>query len=418
LKIPLPQLGTVVLTVLLPVLLVAGIWLGGHPEDLPGFVQSTFVADHDTHVVNEALGRIVKDYYRPISAAQLSNASLAGAVASLHDRFSHYLTPSEYRSFDKPESFSGIGVEVDPDSRGLRIVQVFNGSPAAQAGLKPEELILAVNNRRLAGLPEAKAAALVKGPPDTTVTLSVQRAGGVAQHAAGGTQHAGGGGSAHPQPRTVTVTRATISEPVVASATRTVHGIKLGIVELAEFSAGAHLEVREAVEHELHGEHVRGLLLDLRGNPGGLVEEARLIASIFLPRGAVVVSTRGRVQPSQTLRAEGGAIPASVPMVVLVDRDTASAAEIVTAALQDHQRATVVGTHTFGKGVFQEEQPLSNGGALDITVGEYFTPDGRNLGGGGVREGAGITPEVAVPQGVDGLHGLTVALQTLAAKVG
>ncbi len=104
-------------------------------------------------------------------------------------------------------------------------------------------------------------------------------------------------------------------------------------------------------------------------------------------------------------------------MVVLVDENTASAAEIVTAALQDHRRATVVGTHTFGKGVFQEEEPLSNGGALDITVGEYFTPNGRNLGGGGVKQGAGITPEVLVPHGVDSNHGLEVALRTLAAKV-
>jgi carboxyl-terminal processing protease len=402
LKSRLPQPITAVLAVLLPVLLVVGIWLGGHPEDLPGFAQSTLVANHNTRVVNEALGRIVKDYYRPISEAQLSNASLAGAVASLNDRFSHYLTPAEYRSFDRPESFSGIGVEVDPDPRGLRIVQVFNGSPAAHVGLQPEELILAVNGRRLAGLPETTATGLVKGPADTAVTLRMQRA---------------GVRGARLRTRTVTLTRATVSEPVVASTTRTVNGVKLGIVALAEFSAGAHVEVREAVEHELHAEHVRGLLLDLRGNPGGLVEEAQRIASIFLPRGAVVVSTRGRVQPSQTLRAEGGAIPISVPMTVLVDRNTASAAEIVTAALQDHGRATVVGTHTFGKGVFQEEQPLSNGGALDITVGEYFTPNGRNLGGGGVREGAGITPEVAVPQGVDGPRGVAVALRTLAAKV-
>ena len=118
-----------------------------------------------------------------------------------------------------------------------------------------------------------------------------------------------------------------------------------------------------------------------------------------------------------TLSATGDAIPTSIPMVVLVDSNTASASEIVTAALQDHHRATVVGTHTFGKGVFQEEEPLSNGGALDITVGEYFTPNGRNLGGGGVKQGAGITPEVLVPNGVDTPHGLAVALNTLAAKV-
>jgi carboxyl-terminal processing protease len=105
-------------------------------------------------------------------------------------------------------------------------------------------------------------------------------------------------------------------------------------------------------------------------------------------------------------------------VVVLVDHNTASASEIVTAALQDHRRATIVGTHTYGKGVFQELEPLSGGGAIKITVGEYYTPNGRNLGGSGVKEGAGVTPEVVVAHGIDSEHGLEVALRTLAAKVG
>jgi carboxyl-terminal processing protease len=389
--------------VLLLALVAAGIWWGGHPEDLPGFMQRTFVANRGTRVVDEALARIHREYYRPVGEAQLSNASISGAVASLGDPFSHYLTPKELGEFDHPGSFSGIGVEVNPNPKGLQIVQVFDSTPASRAGLKPEDLIVAVNGRSLAGLPEDDATSLVKGAPDTDVTLRVEEPG----HSTG-----------HPRTRTVTLTRATISEPVVASIARKVHGIPLGVVALAEFSAGAHAEVLEAVEHELQQEHARGLVLDLRSNPGGLVEEARLIASFFLPRGAVVVTTRGRVQPTQVLRAVGGTIPASIPMVVLVDRDTASAAEILTGALQDHHRATVVGTHTFGKGVFQEEQSLANGGALDITVGEYFTPNGHNLGGGGVHEGAGITPEVKVPAKlVDTPHGLAVALETLAAKV-
>ena len=137
-------------------------------------------------------------------------------------------------------------------------------------------------------------------------------------------------------------------------------------------------------------------MFDLRANGGGLVEEARLIASLFIAHGTIV-STRGRTQPSETITATGDPLAPTIPMVVLVDHNTASSSEIVTAALQDHRRATVVGTHTFGKGVFQEEEPLSNGGALDITVGEYFTPNGRNLGGGGVKQGAGITPEVPLP---------------------
>jgi carboxyl-terminal processing protease len=151
------------------------------------------------------------------------------------------------------------------------------------------------------------------------------------------------------------------------------------------------------------------------GSGGGLVEEARLTASVFIAKGTIV-STRGRSQPSQLLTATGHAIAPSIPVVVLVDGNTASAAEIVAAALQDHRRAMVVGTHTFGKGVFQEEQPLSNGGALDLTVGEYFTPAGRNLGGGGIKQGAGVRPEVVVREGVDTSHGLDVALRTLAGK--
>ena len=156
---------------------------------------------------------------------------------------------------------------------------------------------------------------------------------------------------------------------------------------------------------------MRGIVFDLRANGGGLVEEARLIASLFIAHGTIV-STRGRTQPSETITATGDPIAPTIPMVVLVDHNTASSSEIVTAALQDHHRATVVGTHTFGKGVFQEEEPLSNGGALDITVGEYFTPDGRNLGGGGVKQGAGITPEVPLANNVvDTPQGLDAALK-------
>ncbi|HEX3510084.1 MAG TPA: S41 family peptidase [Solirubrobacteraceae bacterium] len=392
------QSRSALLAALLPILLVAGLWLGGHPEHLPGFLRNAFVANQQTRVVDEAIGRITHDYYRHVSGGQLSNASIAGAVASLGDRFSHYLTPGEYREFSSPPHFTGIGVDVGPDRLGLLIARVFDSSPAARAGLTPGELIVAVNGRKLAGMSADAAAELIKGPPGTDVTIELQAAG------------------AHGSRRSVKITRATISEPVVASLIRAVHGVKLGVVALATFSPGAHGEVHEAVEH-VRKEGARGLVLDLRGNGGGLVEEAQLIASNFVEKGTIV-STRGRTQPSQTLVALGDAIPASIPMVVLVDSNTASAAEIVTAALQDHHRATVVGTHTFGKGVFQEEEPLSNGGALDITVGEYFTPNGRNLGGGGVKQGAGITPEVRVAKpAVDTNAGLDAALRTLAAKV-
>jgi carboxyl-terminal processing protease len=384
-----------VLVAMLPVWLVAGVWLGGHPSDLPGFLRGPFEANHETEVTAEAITAIAHDYYRPLSASQLASASIAGAVASLNDPFSNYLSPSEFHGFAVSGHFSGVGVQVEARPLGLLIERVFNASPAERAGLQRGETIVAVDGRSLRGLSQQAASELIRGPPGTDVKLTIQQ---------GGAR------------RLVTITRETISEPVVASEMRTVAGKKVAVVALATFSDGVHGEVREAVQRALDA-GAQGIVFDLRHNGGGLVSEARLVTSIFVPSG-VVVTMRARTQPPLTLNVAGGAIPASIPVVVLVDRDTASAAEIVTAALQDHHRATVVGTHTFGKGVFQELEPLSNGGALDITVGEYFTPNGRNLGGGGVKEGAGITPEVPVSQqAVDTEAGLNVALGTLAAKL-
>ena len=159
-------------------------------------------------------------------------------------------------------------------------------------------------------------------------------------------------------------------------------------------------------------------MLDLRANGGGLVEEAQLIASIFIPKRHDRRPRAGARSRRRRSSATGDAIPASIPVVVLVDANTASASEIVTAALQDHHRATVVGTHTFGKGVFQEEEPLSNGGALDITVGEYFTPERPQPRRRRRQAGRGHHPRSAGRRsGVDTPHGLAVALDTLAAKV-
>jgi carboxyl-terminal processing protease len=384
---------------LLVVVLLGGVWLGGHPDDLPGFARDAFVADHQQRLIDVAAERIQHDYYRRVSGSELVNASITGMVADLHDRFSQYLAPREYRTFLRSSSqqFSGVGMTVENVSRGLRVVEVFDQSPAHRAGIAPGDVITAVNGRSIAHLAEDAATSLIKGKPGTNVRLTLLRGG---------------------HTRTVNVTRATVSVPVVASRMYTSGGNKVGWVALEEFNAGAHGEVRTAIDRLLK-QGARGLVFDLRDNGGGLVEEAQLVASAFLPEGAVIVTTRGRTQPTETLTASGSPIPARIPLEVLVNRATASAAEIVTGALQDHKRAIVVGTHTFGKGVFQEVTQLPNGGALKITVGEYFTPNGRNLGGGGIREGAGITPDISVrAQRVPG-HDPTLdaGLRAVAAKL-
>ena len=287
-------------------------------------------------------------------------------------------------------------MEVVKVAAGLRVVRTYADSPARGAGIGAGDVIVAVDGRSLAGTSSAKGSDRIKGRPGTKVTLSVRHAGKV---------------------RKVALERARVTVPVVSSRVRTVAGDKLGVVRLSTFSSGAHGEVRSALE-KLVGRHVRGIVFDLRGNGGGLVTEAQLIASAFLEDGTIV-TTRGRAVETQTLKALGKAVVPDLPLVVLVDHDSASASEIVTGALQDRKRATVVGVRTFGKGVFQTILELSNGGALDITAGQYFLPSGRNLGGKGVKTGAGIEPDVRAKDDPKTKpdEGLAKALRVLAGKV-
>jgi carboxyl-terminal processing protease len=382
------------------VVLVVGLWIGGrHPGWLPGPARSVLVGDDDTAAVREAIDRIADTYYRPISKSKLSDDAIAGVVAKLDDRFSNYFDPQEYRRFKQSQNseFSGVGLQVSEHPRGLRVEAVYDGSPAKRAGLRPGDVILAANGHKLAGLSQEESVALVKGPPGTQVRLTWNSDG-------------------HRRARTVT--RSTVTVPVVASQLRRADGCKVGVVRLAQFSSGAHGEVGAALRR-LKDRGAKAFVLDLRANGGGLVSEAQLVASEFLSDGPIV-TTRGRAVREQTLRATGDPIVPRAPTVVLVDGGTASASEIVTGALQDRGRARVVGERTFGKGVFQEVLELSNGGALDITAGQYFTPKGRNLGGKGVATGKGIAPDVRAKDNPDTARdeGLDRAVAVVGSKCG
>jgi carboxyl-terminal processing protease len=376
------------------VLLSVGIYLGGHPEDLPGPIRNALVSD-DVKTTQEAFDVIRQDYYRKVKTSTLVNSGISGAVDSLHDRFSTYLDPTAYKRFLEQSSgrFSGIGTEVVPDKAGLRVTRVFPGTPAAKAGIKVGDRIVAVGGTSIAGKPVQQTTSLIRGRPGTFVQITVV-------------------GGKPPARRTVRVARAQVSTPAVTSRLRTVKGVKIGYDAVAGFTTGVHGELRRAVERQ-RAAGAKGVLIDMRNNGGGLLNEAVLLSSIFIEHGRIV-STKGRMpRANRVYDATGGALKGSFPIVVLVNHDTASAAEIVTAALQERRGAKVVGTRTFGKGVFQEVREMSNGGALDITVGQYFTPNGRNLGGGGVKEGAGIAPNIPVP---DPKRQLDVALNTLAAE--
>jgi carboxyl-terminal processing protease len=388
---------TPLLLVLAPVLLIAGIWLGGHPTNLPGFARDAFVGDSEGQLYDEALDTIADNYYREVDKDKLFDKGMAAGVKSLDDRFSAYFDPKQYKEFEEATdgAFEGVGMNVAEVEPGLRVLTVFDDSPAKSGGIRSGDVITAVDGHSLAGKTSEQATTLIKGPAGTPVTLTVVR------------------GKA--APRDVRLVRAKVDVPVVESEMEQSGGRKIAHVRLSSFTSGAHGEVRDAVD-KLLGKGAQGVVLDLRNNGGGLLNEAVLISSIFIDDGTIV-STDGRTRPKRVFEATGDAIDPKIPVAVLVNGESASASEIVTGALQDRHRAEVVGTHTFGKGVFQEVRRLSNGGALDITVGEYFTPSGRNLGGGGVKQGAGIQPDVKAeddPKTKNRDEALDVAVKTVA----
>lgn len=367
--------GAVAFAGALVAVLAAGLWLGGHPRLLPDPLRDVFVAE-PAGLVAEAAEAIGDNYFRPVGEKELGNASLQGMVRELRrrhgDRFTEYFSPESLESFNQQIEgrFSGIGLSVVEVKQGLRVAQVFPRSPADKAGVEVGDTVVSVEGEPIAGQGSGEATKKIKGPEGTEVTIGVRD---------GETEKV----------RELTLTRAEVTLPNVSSRIKKIDGHELGYVRFLSFSEGAHAALGQEVE-KVQEKGAEGIVLDLRHNGGGLLGEAVRSASLFLPEGEVVVSTKSRSQGEDVHETGDGRVT-SLPLVVLIDRGTASAAEILTAALAGNGDATVVGTRSFGKGVFQEEQPLANGGALKLTVGEYFTPEGVNL-----AESRGVRPDVKV----------------------
>jgi carboxyl-terminal processing protease len=385
--------------VALALALGVGLWFGGHPAKLPDFLRERFVAE-PAGLTGEAAELIKDNYFRSVGNTELENSSLQGMVRELrrrhHDRFSDYFSPESLASFNEQIEghFSGIGLEVRPAKKGLLVAKIFAHSPADEGGIKTGEVIAAVDGESIAGLDSGAATAKIKGPEGTEVTVSVL------DPKSGKT-------------RDVALTRARVTLPNVSSQVKKVGGRELGYVRMLSFSEDSHDQLAHGVR-KVEGEGAEGIVLDLRGNPGGLLDEAVAGASLFLPAGEVVVSTKSRTQGDSVHKTSGDRL-SELPLVVLIDRDTASAAEILTAALADDGDATVVGTRSYGKGVFQEEKDLANGGALKLTVGEFFTPDGANL-----ARTNGVHPEIRIADNprTAADEAKQRALEVLAGKVG
>lgn len=367
--------GGVAFAVVSAAALAAGLWLGGHPGSLPEPLREVFISE-PAGLAAEASEALEESYFEPVGEDELANASLQGMVRELRrrhgDRFTEYFSPEALQSFNEQIEgrFSGIGLSVVEVKRGLRVASVFPRSPAMKAGIEAGDTVVSVEGESLAGVSSSEATSKIKGQEGTEVTIGVRD---------------GKSGKV----RELTLTRAEVALPNVSSKVEVVDGRELGYVRFLSFSEGAHALLARAVR-KVQREGAEGIVLDLRHNGGGLLDEAVLAAGLFLPEGDVVVSTDSRSEGKTVHKTVGGQI-SKRPLVVLIDGGTASAAEILAAALADNRGAETIGTRSFGKGLFQEEQELANGGALKLSVGEFFTPEGVNL-----AESHGVHPDVRV----------------------
>ena len=309
-------------------------------------------------VLDDAAAQIVGSSLLPVDKDALDAAAIKAMLATAGDQWGSW---AEGDAGDG--AYAGVGIWLRRSGTALVVSQVAADSPARRSGIAVGDELRAVDGRPTAGLSPAEVAGALRGTPGTTVHLVVVHGAAV---------------------RTLALTRAEVPALEVTSAMLS-GGV--GRITVPSFSRGTGRQVRDALSH-LVGTHAQGVVLDLRGDPGGLLTEAVETASAFLDGGTVVTYTR-RGGDETTLDAEAAG-NTTVPVVVLVDGGTASAAEVVAGALQDRGRAVVVGSRTFGKGTVQEPKPLPDGSALALTVARYHLPSGRSV------EGVGIEPDIEV----------------------
>lgn len=358
-------------------LLVVAVFTAGAGLERAGALPGREVAGEpsaagDFGLIREAWDLLHTEY---VGASELDSKALvyaaidALAEATGDTGHTRFLTPAEREAAaqDLSGSFVGIGVQVDTDEQAVRIVDVFADSPALRAGLRRGDLILEVDGISTADTPLDEVVGRVRGPEGTEVRLSIGRTG-------------------EPEPLDVVVTRAKIERPAVSWTL--VPGSTIAHVRLEQFQTGAGDEFKAALT-EAQAAGATGAVIDLRGNPGGYVDEARAVVSQFLGEGVVYQTrdARGTVNPNDVV--EGG-VALDLPIVVLVDAGTASSSEITAGALQDADRAKVVGVKTFGTGTVLGEFVLEDGSSLRIGTVEWLTPEGRRIWH------EGITPDVTV----------------------
>ena len=334
----------------------------------------------------EVFGRIKSDYVEPVDDKKLINEAINGMLQGL-DPHSAYLDPDSFKDLQAGTQgeFGGLGIEVGMEDGFVKVVSPIEDSPASRAGLKPGDLIIKLDDTPVKGMSINDAVKRMRGKPDTDITITILRKG-------------------EPKPFPVKLTRAVIkTQSVKAKLLEPGYGF----IRITQFQEHTGEDLAKSIR-KLYTENkadLKGLVLDLRNDPGGLLNAAVGVSGAFLPKNSLIVYTDGRTDDSKMKLysvpesyVRGGAdyladLPAgikNVPMVVLINAGSASASEIVAGALQDHKRAAVMGTQSFGKGSVQTILPLGSNSAIKLTTARYFTPNGRSI------QAKGITPDILV----------------------
>ncbi len=319
--------------------------------------------------VNQDYDLLKDNYDGKLTETQLLDGIKNGMTEATNDPYTEYFNPSQAAALnnDLSETFSGIGAQLGQNTQGdIIIVAPIAGYPAAKAGLKDQDVITSINGKNTAGMTIDAAVDDIRGPVGTKVTLAVLR---------NGTQQL-----------SFTITRSNITTP---SVTTSILSGNIGYMDISQFTSDTATLAQQGAQ-TFTKDHVKGVILDLRDNPGGLVDAAISVSSLWIPEGQTILQEKRGSTVIETYTATGGNILTGIPTVVLVNGGSASASEITAGALHDNKQAELIGTKTYGKGVVQQIFNLDNGGELKVTIASWYRPDGQNI------NKKGITPDEVV----------------------
>ena len=339
-------------------------------------VAATAETYRQLSLFGDVFEKIRSDYVEKPDEAKLIESAVNGMLTSL-DPHSSYMDPKNFRDMQVQTrgEFGGLGIEVTMEEGAVKVVTPIDETPASRAGLLANDVITHIDDEQVQGLTLNQAVDKMRGPVNSSVRLKVQR-------------------KERKDPFEVKLTRETIKiRPVRARA----EGGDIGVIRVTQFNEQTFENLKTNIDklsNEIGADKLKGYVIDLRNNPGGLLDQAIMVSDAFLDRGEIV-STRGRnADETQRFNAKSGDLAKGKPVVVLINGGSASASEIVAGALQDHKRATVLGTRSFGKGSVQTIIPLGGNGAVRLTTARYYTPAGRSI------QAKGIDPDQEILQDI------------------